>query len=220
MFFGQSLVTIKIKSYLCNMNLQETSNVKLSENMIIADADYIDYVAFQLTVQFERMIGRAIPPVDLSRWVVNIALDGGLRQDGLSHETQVVLIHDEGKRALDNFRPSVYDSELSARAFKDEQLGEFLVNSYAVGSVVSKDDYMLDIVKMVREHPEVKRLMVVPNAERDDVYDELRHQLRGAPDGLRATLFAMQPMEGGNFRQEILGYSLMNAMGIMADELK
>ena len=79
---------------------------------------------------------------------------------------------------------------------------------------------MLDIVKMVREHPEVKRLMVVPNAERGDVYDELRHQLRGAPDGLRATLFAMQPMEGGNFRQEILGYSLMNAMGIMADELK
>ena len=49
MFFGQSLVTIKIKSYLCNMNLQETSNVKLSEN-IIADSDYIDYVAFQLTV--------------------------------------------------------------------------------------------------------------------------------------------------------------------------
>ena len=53
--------------------MQETSNVKLSENMIIADADYIDYVAFQLTVQFERMIGRAIPPADLSRWVVNMA---------------------------------------------------------------------------------------------------------------------------------------------------
>ena len=42
------------------MNLQETSNVKLSENMIIADADYIDYVAFQLTVQFERMIGLSL----------------------------------------------------------------------------------------------------------------------------------------------------------------
>jgi hypothetical protein len=29
----------------------------------------------------------------------------------------------------------------------------------------------------------------------------------------------MQPMPGGNFRQEILGYSLMNALGIHADEL-
>jgi len=29
----------------------------------------------------------------------------------------------------------------------------------------------------------------------------------------------MQPMPGGNFRQEILGYSLMNALGIHADDL-
>lgn len=34
------------------MNPQEASNVKLSENVILADADYIDYVAFQLSVQF------------------------------------------------------------------------------------------------------------------------------------------------------------------------
>jgi hypothetical protein len=33
-------------------------------------------------------------------------------------------------------------------------------------------------------------------------------------------MFSMQPMQGGNFRQEILGYSLMNAMGIKADEIK
>ena len=29
----------------------------------------------------------------------------------------------------------------------------------------------------------------------------------------------MQPLEGGNFKQEILGYSLMNALGIKGDEL-
>ena len=39
-------------------------------------------------------------------------------------------------------------------------------------------------------------------------------------DEKRITLFAMQPMPTGNFRQEILGYSLMNALGISADELK
>jgi hypothetical protein len=33
------------------------------------------------------------------------------------------------------------------------------------------------------------------------------------------TLFAMQPLEGGNFKQEILGYSLMNALGIKGNEL-
>ena len=60
------------------MNPQEASNVKLSENVILADADYIDYVAFQLSVQFERMIGRRIGKADLSQWAVDMALDGGL----------------------------------------------------------------------------------------------------------------------------------------------
>ena len=29
----------------------------------------------------------------------------------------------------------------------------------------------------------------------------------------------MQPLEGGNFKQEILGYSLMNSLGIKGNEL-
>ena len=94
------------------MNAEQTNNIKLSENIIIADADYIDYVAFQLSVQFERMIGRRIPPADLSQWIVNIALDGGLRQDGTKHETQVILIHEKDKNKLDNYVPSDYEKEL------------------------------------------------------------------------------------------------------------
>lgn len=56
-------------------------NIHWSENIIIADADYIDYVAFNLIVNFERMLGRRIPPADLSRWAMDIALDGGLREE-------------------------------------------------------------------------------------------------------------------------------------------
>ncbi|MGI6242174.1 MAG: DUF6621 family protein [Prevotella sp.] len=202
------------------MNLQDTSNVRMSENVIIADADYIDNVAFQLTVQFERMIGRAIPPADLSQWIVNIALDGGLREDATPHETQVVLVHHGKSRKLDNFRPSDFETELNAQAFKDDHLGEFLVNSYAVGEMVSKDEYILDVTKTMVDHKNVKRLMIIPNGEEGSIYDEIRGALRNAPEEKHITVFAMQPMSGGNFRQEILGYSLMNAMGIRAEELK
>ena len=204
-----------------NMNAQDTSHIRLSENIIIADADYIDYVAFQLSVQFERMLNRRIPPADLSRWAISVALDGGLRaKEGVRHETQVVLVHDKDKVKLDNFVPACYADELNAKAFEVPTLGEFLVNAYAVGDVVSKDDYILDTVKTVTEHSEVKRLMVIPNGEEGDLYDRLRHALRNVDNDQRITLFAMQPMEGGNFRQEILGYSLMNALGIRGDELK
>ncbi len=201
------------------MNPEEANNVKLSENIILADADYIDYVAFQLSVQFERMIGRRIPKADLSQWTVDIALDGGLRSDGKTHETQVVLVHEKQNAKLDNFTPSIYDTELTGQAFKDDKLGEFLVNAYPVGDVVSKDDYLLDTVNMVLGHDEVKRLMIIPNGEQGSIYEELGAALRDAPEDKHITLFAMQPMPGGNFRQEILGYSLMNALGIKSDEI-
>lgn len=202
------------------MNPEEASKVKLSENIIIADADYIDYVAFQLSVQFERMIGRRIPKADLSQWAVDIALDGGLRFDGKEHETQLVLVHKKQNPQMENFHPSVYDTELDAMAFKDKQLGEFLVNSIAVGDVVGKDDYILDTISMVLGHDEVKRMMIIPNAEQGTIYDETMAALRDADDSKRITVFAMQPMPGGNFRQEILGYSIMNALGIKGEEIK
>ena len=47
----------------------------------------------------------------------------------------------------------------------------------------------------------------------------VRNALRHAGDDKRITVLAMQPMPGGNFRQEILGYSLMSALGIRSDEL-
>ena len=62
--------------------------------------------------------------------------------------------------------------------------------------------------------------MVITNSEDGDAYDQLRDMLRKVEDDdKRITLFAMQPMAGGNFRQEILGYSLMNALGISAKEI-
>lgn len=37
--------------------MKTMENSKLSPNVILADADYIDKVAFDLTVNFERMLG-------------------------------------------------------------------------------------------------------------------------------------------------------------------
>ena len=85
--------------------------------------------------------------------------------------------------------------------------------------VVKHDDFFLDIVSTVCNHKDVQRVMIVPNAERPGLYDALRHTLRDVDDEKRVTVFAMQPMPGGNFRQEILGYSLMNALGIKGEEL-
>ncbi len=197
------------------MNNMDKGLEKWAENVIIADADYIDKVAFDLIVNFERMIGRRIRQADMARWIDCVALDGGLREG--DNSTQVVLVHDKAKAKMDNFAPSDYDGELDGKAFRDN-LGEFSISSYPVESIVAKADFLADIVAVACNHKDVKRVMVVPSDGEE--YDIVRHALRHADDEKRVTVFAMQPMQGGNFRQEILGYSLMSALGIRADEIK
>ena len=183
-----------------------------SENVILVDADYVDKVAFDLTVNFERMIGRRIPKADMAQWLECIALDGGLREG--DHQTQVVLMHQQ--KEMDNFQPGNY-AELDGKAFCG-RLGEFLISSVKVEELTTMDDLFIDSMQVLSNAAEVKRLIVVPNAEH--IYNKVREGLRHADDEKRITVLAMQPMEGGHFRQEILGYSLMAALGIKADEIK
>ena len=197
-------------------NLQQ--NIKWPENVIIADADYIDSVAFNLSVNFERMLERRIGKADLARWIDCVALDGGLRPG--NNNTQVVLVHGKETTALENFLPANYKNELDGMAFTD-QLGEFCMAALNVEDMVHHDDFLLDIIGTVCQQRDVRRIMIIPNAEEGTLYNDICETLRRLDaqiDDKRITLFTMEPLRGGNFRQELLGYSLMNALGIRGDE--
>ena len=46
------------------------------------------------------------------------------------------------------FAPADYLKELNGQAFKDSQLGEFIINTIATGDeVAKKDDVLLDLLK-------------------------------------------------------------------------
>ena len=200
------------------MNNELNKEVKWSANVVLADADYVDTVAFNLIVNFERMIGRRIPQADIAKWLDCIALDGGIR-DG-ENEIQVILIHNKDKQQMDNFIPGNYASDLTGKAFKDH-LGEFTINAYHTEGLATSGDFFGEVLELVLAQKDVKRLMVIPNAEDASIYNNVREVLRKADDDeKRVTVFTMQPSAGGNYRQEILGYSLMAALGIKADEIK
>ena len=192
----------------------QDSNVKYMENAILVDADFVDKVAFDLIVNFERMIGRRIPQADMGHWVDCVALDGGLREG--EHETLVIMMHDKGRKRLENFVPADYEQELNGKAFKDK-LGEFTFSALTVEELTTKEDFFVETLQLLCAQKEVKRLMVIPS---DNLYNKVREALRRVDDDdKRITVFSMEPREGGNFRQEILGYSLMAALGIRANEI-
>ena len=202
----------KIMRNFVPMNNEETRQTIACDNMIIIDADFADRVAFDLIVNFERIIGRKIPNADFARWIDCLALDGGITQ-GNDH-TQVVLVHSKEKTELEYFTPGKFKEELDGKAFSDN-LGEFAINTVSEERIVSRNQLMADTLSLATAAGEVKRVIVVAD---DDDLGNLRGILRAANDNQRITVMAMQPVHG-NFRQEILGYSLMSALGIRSDEI-
>lgn len=184
-----------------------------SPAVVLVDADYADAVAFDLIVNFERILGRRVPQADLSHWLDCIALDGGLRPG--DNAVQAVFLHSAENESLKNFVPGRYADELDGKAFKDN-LGEFTLHAFPVEEVVSKADFYIESLSVLLASPEVKQLMVVADM---GAYGEAVKRACASARDKDITLFAMEPLAGRGFSQELLGYSLMSALGIKGEEL-
>lgn len=202
----------------------------MPHHSILVDAEYLDHVAFDLIVNFERMLGRRIPPAQLSEWLDYVALDGGLRPG--DNEVRVYFVHRPEHTRLQHFVPSDFAGELHERAFRD-RLGEFALSALSVESVVSADDLLVEAFGQLLRETGGDKVMLV--ADLDGFTPESWHKAArikalcaepptgedGRPlERKDITLFTMQPMAGRGFAQELLGYSLMAALGINADDVK
>ena len=192
------------------------SNNKLSKNVILVDAEYIDKVASDLIVNFERILKRRIPEADLAHWLDCIALDGGLKPQ--QNDIQVIFIYNKKNTTLKNFSPSNLTNEIHLKAFTDN-LGEFSMYAYPVETnITTKEFFFLDTLTVILDDQNVENVMIISDIENYGA--KVREQLDKSKDnGKNTTLFAMTPQEGNGFKQEILGYSLMSALGINSNEL-
>ena len=194
-------------------NAFSPDSLKWSENVILVDADYLDRVAFDLIVNFERMINRHIPKGDLCHWLNCIALDGGLRPGGNSIQT--LFIHSKEKKSFDNLQPSSFENELDGKAFKDN-LGEFTLHSFETDGGVPLEDLFEMALAEISGEKGVKRIMVIGDTENHS--DRIK-AIASQSSVRDITLFSMSPLTGRGFYQEILGYSLMSALGIRSEEI-
>ena len=160
-------------------------------NIILVDTAYLDHVAFDLIVNFERMLGRQIPQGDFPKWLDCIALDGGLRPG--ENETRVYLIHPKEQTKLQHLLP--FEEGLRDAACERAM-------------VIADLDGMTD--ESAHFAQRIKALCA--NPPKDDKGNELPRK--------DITLFTMQPIMGRGFQQELLGYSLMAALGINGNEVQ
>ena len=195
------------------MNKTENTNI-LPENIIVIDAEYIDNVVFNLTVNFERILGRRIPKADLADWLDYIALDSGLKPEE-NQSILAIFIHNKNTPTLQNFNPSSLE-ELNGKSFKDN-IGEFTIESYPVETLVAdKQTQFLDTLDLIANDNRVKNIMLIANTE--TYGGTIPNSLNKCDKNI--TTFVMEPIIGHKHKQEILGYSLTCALGVRSQEFE
>ena len=185
-----------------------------TENVILVDADFLDHVTFDLIVNFERMIDRRIDAGDLCHWLDCIALDGGLRP-GDNH-VEVYFVHDGAHATLANFQPDDMEKDINGKAFQTEH-GEFVMAACPTMDKISTAAILRELTQSALQKDGVQRIVVV--AEPDTAADDLRQLCRDA-HGKDVTLITMEETGGRGFGWENLGFSVMAALHIRADELR
>lgn len=185
--------------------------------VLLVDADYLDHMAFELTVNFERMLERRVQKLDISRWVDYVALDSGLRP-GDNAEVQVVMLYSRDKSILRNCSPANLDTELNGTAIKTN-IAEYCFASCPVEKdMVSIGElYEQSLLALLHDEKNTQFMLVGDIA---NYGQQVRQALGEATARQQVMLFAPQAVSGFRCAQEILTYSLMAAMNIRSDELE
>lgn len=193
------------------------NEMKFAETVMLIDAAYLDRVGVDLAKHFgEEVLGRKLPKADLPVMLECLSLDAGVQLG--ENAIQVLFIYDVESKRMDAFQPGDLVKELHNVAFKS-QLGEFSLFSFEPSEMTTREELFTESLKLVIEAKEVKRMVVVPAEEE---YGDKVSTLLNKVEGKEAiTVFGMNPPTGEvTYQWEMLGFALLQSLGIKADEIK
>lgn len=189
--------------------------MKLSETVMLIDAAFLDFVVTDLKKYFTSLLKRELHDADLSQLITYLALDAGV--DEGENDIQVLLVYDDGSARLAHCRPSNLKTELNGVAFKNE-LGEFSFASVSAEEVVSRQELYLDLLTIVGDSSQVKKLIVIAGDEVGD--DRVTEALKEVKEK-EIIRFGMNELAGPeDYCWELLAYPVMQALGIRGEELE
>jgi hypothetical protein len=191
------------------------NELKFAEKVILIDAFYINKVTGDLSQHFGQMIGRELPKADLPIFLECVAMDAAI-QPG-ENVLQVLLVYDKELTKMDAFNPGDLKKELNDVAFKS-QLGEFQLNTFEPSGMADREAFFLEAVKLVADAKEVKHLVIVPSeTEYGDKIPEILEKVDGKES---IHVLGMNPLAPSKaFSWEMMGYAVLQALGIRSDEI-
>ena len=191
------------------------NELKFAEKVILIDAAYINKVTKDLSQHFGQVIGRELPKADLPIFLECVAMDAAI-QPG-DNVLQVLFVYDKNENKMDAFNPGDLKKELNDVAFKS-QLGEFQLNTFEPSDMADKEAFFLESVRLIADAKEVKHLVVVPSeSEYGDKLPEIFDKVYGKES--IHVLGMNPPAPSDKYQWEMLGYAVLQALGIRSDEI-
>ena len=179
------------------------------------DASYLDRVGSDMSAHFAPIVNRELPKADLANLLECLALDAGIQLG--ENEVQVIFIYDAGEEKMNFCTPSNLGKELHDVAFKS-QLGEFSLYAFQPSDMATREDLFIESFQLAGESKDIHRIIIVPD---EDGYGERMGNYINKVKGKESiTVFGMNPPAyEGDYSFEMLGFPILQSLGIRAEEL-
>lgn len=188
--------------------------IKLPETVILIDAAYVNFVITDVKRHFEKSLNRSLQEIDLSILTTYLTLDSGFTEGG--NDVQILFVYDKESTRLVHCQPSDMVEELNGIAFRCIY-GEYSFATVPSEGMVSRGDLFLDLLSIVSDSADVKKMIIVSfNEEYGRKVEEALCKVKGK----EICQFRMnEPETSVNYEWDILAYAVMRSLGIKAEEL-
>lgn len=218
-FFIGTIIMLHLHPYsflICTLDNMMEQKIPFEPDVMLIDASYLDRVGEDMINHFAPLVKRSLGKADLAVLLECLALDGGV-QIG-ENKIQVIFIYDKSRGERMRFcTPSSLGKELHEVAFRS-RLGEFSLYAFQPSDMALCEDLFIESVQLAGESKDVKRIMLVP--DEDACGSKLEACVKEMTGKDSVTVFGMNPPKGEvSYRFEMLGFAILQALGIRADEL-
>ena len=194
--------------------MNDKPQIKLSETVVLIDAAFLNFVITDIKNYFEKTLQRSLQEIDLSLFTSYLTLDAGINEG--KNEVQFLFVYDKESRHLQHCQPSDLQEELNGVAFQSPY-GEFSFAGVPSEGKVSREDLFMDLLSVVSDSVDVKRMIVVSfNEEYGKKVTDVLQGLKGK----EVMQFRMnEPEIPVNYKWDMLAFPVMHSLGIRAEEL-
>ena len=194
--------------------MNDKPQIKLSETVVLIDAAFLNFVITDMKGYFEKTLQRSLQEIDISMLTTYLTLDAGITEG--KNEVQFLFVYDKDSSHLVHCHPSDLEKELNGVAFQSPY-GEYSFASVPSEGMVSREELFLDLLAIVSDSADVKRMIVVSfNEEYGKKVTDALHEVKGK----EIIQFRMnEPEASVEYKWDMLAFPVMQALGIRADEL-